>query len=130
MKSFIKFHLFTALCTLASGTVVLLGCSKGSNNSYETYGPVDGLTATFTVTALPGTDARYVIINTTQGDYVATKWDLGKDTSGGAMGKAIDTAFYPLPGTYNITMYAVDKRGKMYKAATPVTVTTTLRDPA
>ena len=120
----------TAICPLAVGALVLFGCSKGSNNSFETYGSVEALTATFTVTPIPGNDAKYVITNTTQGNCVGTKWDLGKDTSGGTMGKTIDTAFFPLPGTYSITMYAMDKRGKFYKAATPVSVTTTLRDPA
>lgn len=126
MKSSIKFNI---LIPLALGALVLFGCSKGSNNSYEAYGAVDSLTATFTVTPVPGNDTKFVITNTTQGACVGTRWDIGKDTSGGAMGKVTDTVFYPLAGAYTIKMWALDKRGKLY-SATPVKVTTTKNDPA
>src|SRR4051812_1007854 len=129
MKSSIKFNILTAICPLALGTLVLFGCSKGSNNNYETYGAVDSLVATFTVTPVPGNDTKFVITNTTQGACVGTRWDVGKSTSTAAMGKTTDTVFYPQAGTYAIKMWALDKRGKLY-SATPVTVTTTKNDPA
>jgi hypothetical protein len=129
MKSSVKFNILTAICPLALGALVLFGCSKGSNSSYEAYGAVDSLTATFTVTPVPGNDTKFIITNTTQGACVGTRWDIGKDTSGGAMGKTVDTVFYPLAGTYTIKMWALDKRGKLYSAA-PVKVTTTKNDPA
>jgi hypothetical protein len=129
MKSSIKFNILTAICPLALGTLVLFGCSKGSNNNYETYGAVDSLVATFTVTPVPGNDTKFVITNTTQGACVGTRWDVGKSTSTAAMGKTTDTVFYPQAGTYAIKMWALDKRGKLYSAK-PVSVTTTKNDPA
>lgn len=128
MKSIMKFNIITAICTLALGAVVLFGCSKQSNNSYEVYNPVDSLVATFTVTPVTGNDTKFVITNTTQGACVGTRWDIGKG-SGAVMGKTTDTVFYPLAGTYTIQMQALDKRGKLY-SATPVKVTTTQNDPA
>lgn len=128
MKSIVNFNIVTAICPLALGALVLFGCSKGSNNSYEVYAPVDSLVATFTVTPVPGNDTKFVITNTTQGQCVGTRWDVGKG-GGAAMGKTTDTVFYPLAGTYTINMQALDKRGKLY-SATPVNVTTTKNDPA
>ena len=128
MKSSLKFKIFTTISPLAFGALVLFGCKKESNSSYEMYEPVDSLVATFKVTAVPGNDTKFVITNTTQGQCVGTRWDLGKG-SGSAMGKTADTVFYPLAGTYTINMQALDKRGKLYSAP-PVSVTTTKNDPA
>jgi hypothetical protein len=120
--------LYKPLLTLAVGAMVLFGCKKESNDSYEVYAPVDSLAATFTVTPVPGNDTKFVITNTTPGEFVGTRWDIGKG-SGAQMGKTSDTVFYPLAGTYTIKMQALDKRGKLYNA-TPVSVTTTKNDPA
>jgi hypothetical protein len=110
-----------ALCAL-----FFVGCKKESNNSYEVYGTVDSLKASFTVTPVSGSNTKFVVINTTTGDCVATYWNL--DQGGGyAGGKATDTAFFPLAGTYNITMQALDKRGHLYTAG-PKAVTTTVND--
>jgi hypothetical protein len=128
MKSSINFKISLALMPLALGATVLFGCKKESNNSYEVYGPVDSLAAVFTVTPVPGNDTKFVITNTTKGDVVGTRWDIGKG-SGAQMGKISDTVFYPLAGTYTIKMQALDKRGKLY-SATPISVTTTKNDPA
>jgi hypothetical protein len=128
MMSTTKFNILSAICPLALGAVVLFGCSKGSNGSYEVYNPVDSLVATFTVTPVTGNDTKFVIANTTQGACVGTRWDIGKG-AGAVMGKTTDTVFYPLAGTYTIQMQALDKRGKLYSAA-PVKVTTTKNDPA
>lgn len=126
MKSPINYKIITPLFLL--GVSVLLGCKKDSNDSYEVYAPVDSLAATFTVTPVTGNDTKFVIANTTAGECVGTRWDVGKG-SGLVMGKTTDTVFYPLAGTYTIKMQALDKRGKLY-TATPVTVTTTKNDPA
>lgn len=128
MKSSIKFNILATLFPLALGALVLIGCEKDSNNSYEEYAPVDSLVATFTVTPVAGNDTKFVITNTTQGDVVGTRWDVGKG-GGAAMGKTSDTVFYPLAGTYTIKMQALDKRGKLYNAPS-VDVTTTKNDPA
>lgn len=128
MKSSIKTRIITASLLLALGTVALVGCEKDSNNSYEVYEAVDSLVATFTVTPVPGNDTKFVITNTTKGDVVGTRWDVGKG-GGAVMGKTTDTVFYPLAGTYTIKMQALDKRGKLYSAPTQ-SVTTTKNDPA
>lgn len=112
---------------LALGAMVLFGCKKGSNNSYEVYAPVDSLAAVFTVTPVPGNDTKFVITNTTPGEFVGTRWDIGKG-SGLQMGKTSDTVFYPQAGTYTIKMQALDKRGKLY-SATPKIITTSKSDP-
>ncbi len=94
MKSLINLKISTMLLPLALGAYVLSGCRKESNSSYEDYAPVDSLARTFTVTPLPGSDTKFVITTTTQGECVGTRWDIGK-TGGPAMGKTTDTVFYP-----------------------------------
>lgn len=128
MKSSIVFRIISAIAPLAAGALVLSGCTKESNGSYEVYAPVDSLVATFTVTPVAGNDTKFVITNTTKGECVGTRWDVGKG-GGAVMGKTSDTIFYPLAGTYTIKMQALDKRGKLY-SATSATVTTTKNDPA
>jgi hypothetical protein len=128
MQSSLKFKIFTTISPFVLGVLVLFGCKKESNNSYEVYNAVDSLVATFTVTAVPGNDTKFVITNTTPGQCVGTRWDVGKG-GGAVMGKTADTVFYPLAGTYTINMQALDKRGKLYSAPS-VSVTTTKNDPA
>lgn len=122
-----KMNFKTIIFPLALCVLISLGCKKESNNSYEVYGAVDSLKASFKVTPVSGSNTKFVVTNTTTGECVATYWNL--DQGGGyAGGKATDTAFFPLAGTYNITMQALDKRGRLYTAA-PVAVTTTVNDP-
>lgn len=128
MKSSMNVNIYKPLIPLTLGAFVFFSCKKESNSSYEDYGPVDSLAAAFTVTPVPGNDTKFVIANTTQGECIGTRWDVGKG-SGLVMGKTADTVFYPLAGTYTIKMQALDKRGKLYSAA-PVSVTTTKNDPA
>jgi hypothetical protein len=128
MKLSINFNIPTALVSMVFGALILSGCEKDANTDYEVYAPVDSLAATFTVTPVPGNDTKFVITNTTKGEFVGTRWDIGKG-SGAQMGKTTDTVFYPLAKTYTIKMQALDKRGKLY-SATPVSVTTTKNDPA
>lgn len=127
MKSSRVLSIYKPLFPLILGALVLFGCNKGSNESYEVYAPVDSLAAAFTVTPVPGNDTKFVITNTTPGEFVGTRWDIGKG-SGLQMGKTSDTVFYPQAGTYTIKMQALDKRGKLY-SATPVSITTTKSDP-
>lgn len=128
MKSLIVSKILSATAILAVAGLALCGCTKEANSSYEDYAAVDSLAATFTVTPVPGNDTKFVITNTTKGAYVGTRWDVGKG-GGAAMGKTSDTIFYPLAGTYTIKMWALDKRGKLYSAAS-ASVTTTKNDPA
>jgi hypothetical protein len=127
MKSSINSKILTTIFSLALGAALLPSCTKESNSSYEVYGPVDSLSATFTATPVPGSDTKFVVSNTTKGDCIGTYWNL--DQGGGyAGGKVTDTVFFPLAGTYNIQMQASDKRGRLYTAP-PVKVTTTVNDP-
>ncbi len=72
---------------------------------------------------------EFVITNTTKGDFVGTRWDVGKG-SGPIMGKTTDTVFYPLAKTYTIKMQALDKKADYYVVLCSVNVTTTKNDPA
>ena len=122
-----KINFKTIIFPLALCAFAFLGCKKESNNSYEVYGAVDSLKASFTVTPVSGSNTKFVVTNTTAGNYVGTYWNL--DQGGGfAGGKSMDTIFYPLAGTYNINMQALDKRGRLYTAS-PISVTTTVNDP-
>ncbi len=127
MKSNINFNLAKVILPLALGAIALFGCEKETNDSYETYGTVDSLTAKFTVTPVAGDETKFIVTNTTAGICAATRWNADQG-NGFVGGKMVDTLFYPLAGTYNITMQAVDKRGKLYTAG-PITVTTTVNDP-
>lgn len=122
-----KINFKTIIFPLALCAFTFLGCKKESNSSYEVYGAVDSLKASFTVIPVSGNSTKFVVTNTTTGNYVGTYWNLDQG-SGYAGGKAIDTVFFPLAGTYNITMQALDKRGHLYTAG-PIAVTTTVNDP-
>lgn len=112
---------------MALGAVVLLGCKKESNNSYEVYDTVDSLKATFTVTPVQGSNTKFIVSNTTNGNFVGTYWDSDQGNKF-VGGKTVDTIFYPLAGTYNIRLQVVDKRGRVYTSS-PIPVTTTINDP-
>jgi hypothetical protein len=128
MKSSINSKIFSTIFPLFTGAALLFSCTKQeANSSYEVYPPVDSLTATFTVTPVAGSDTKFVVTNTTKGACVGTYWNLDQG-AGYAGGKVSDTVFFPLAGTYNITMQAADKRGRLYTAP-PVKVTTTSNDP-
>lgn len=127
MKSSIKSKIKAAFVPLALGVFVLGGCKKEANDSYEVYSPVDSLKATFTVAPVQGSNTKFVVTNTTAGNCVATYWDSDQGNKF-VGGKAVDTIFYPLAGTYNIRMQALDKRGRVHTSA-PIPVTTTVNDP-
>lgn len=127
MKSIKNFKIMRIVFPLALGAIVLLGCKKQVNDSYEIYGKIDSLTASFTVTPVPGDGTRFVVANTTPGICVGTFWNSDQG-NGFVGGRVVDTLFYPLAGTYNIRMQALNKRGNLY-AAGPKAVTTTVNDP-
>lgn len=127
MKSSLKFNIVTALFLFALGVILLPGCDKEGNSAFELYDAVDSLKASFTVKPVPGSNTKFVVANTTEGNCVGTYWNL--DQGGGyAGGNLTDTVFFPLAGTYNIRMKALDKRGRLYTAG-PIAVTTTVNDP-
>jgi len=127
MKSSINYKIVTAIFPLALVAALLPGCKKETNNSYEEYGAVDSLKASFTVTPVQGSSTKFILTNTTTGNFAGTYWNL--DQGGGYTGgKATDTVFFPLAGIYNIKMQALDKRGHLYTAG-PIAVTTTVNDP-
>lgn len=127
MKSPRNSKIFISIFCFTLGTMILLGCKKESNNSYEAYGPVDSLKASFTVTPVQGSDTKFVVTNTTDGNCVGTYWDSDQGNKF-VGGRTVDTIFYPLAGTYNIKMHVIDKRGRLYTAG-PIAVTTTVNDP-
>ena len=127
MKSPRNSKIFITIFSFTLGTMMLLGCKKESNNSYEVYGAVDSLKASFTVTPVQGSNTKFVVTNTTTGNCVGTYWDSDQGNKF-VGGKAVDTIFYPLAGTYNIKMQVLDKRGHLYTAG-PIAVTTTVNDP-
>jgi len=127
MRSIINFKKTVALFPLAGIAMFLFSCQKQANSSYEAYGKVDSLVPSFTVTPVQGDSTRFAVTNTTPGNCVGTLWNSDQG-SGYLGGRVVDTIFYPLAGTYNIRMEAVDKRGHLYVAG-PVTVTTTKNDP-
>jgi hypothetical protein len=127
MNSSINFKIIKGIAPFVLGIIILFGCKKDSNTSYEVYKAVDSLAATFTVTPVQGDSTRFAVTNTTKGSCVGTLWNSDQG-NGYVGGRVIDTIFYPLAGTYNITMQAVDKRGHLYTAR-PITVTTMKNDP-
>lgn len=91
----------------------------------EDFGEGNGLTATnvdaaFTVTPVTGKINTYVLKANKPG-VVTVKWDKG-DGGGAAIGKLIDTVFYPDAGTYNITLTAIGKGGALGNASQQVVV--------
>jgi hypothetical protein len=127
MKSSINFKIIRAIFPLALSVFVLFGCQKQTNTNYEVYGKVDSLVASFTVTPVKGDSTRFVVTNTTPGSCVGTRWNSDQG-NGFVGGRVIDTLFYPIAGTYNIKMQALDKRGNLYTTG-PIAVTTTANDP-
>lgn len=127
MKSPRNSKILITIFSFALGTMMLLGCKKESNDSYEVYGAVDSLKASFTVTPVQGSNTKFVVTNTTTGNCVGTYWDSDQGNKF-VGGRTVDTIFYPLAGTYNIKMQVIDKRGHVYTAG-PTAVTTTVNDP-
>lgn len=126
MKSSINFKIVISIFFLALASILLPGCEKEANTSYEVYSSADSLVSSFTVTAVQGRTNRYLVTNTTQG-AVASRWDIDNGL-GWNMGKTADTVFYPDAGIYTIKMQSLNKAGKLYDAQ-PQTVTVASNDP-
>lgn len=107
--------------------LVLGACEKSYKDDNPYAGEDTPLQASFTVTPVQGNPNKFVITNTTPGECIGARWDIGKGT-GFAMGKMSDTVFYPDAGTYTIKMQALTKKAGLYDAATQ-TVNVATSDP-
>lgn len=121
MKSFFSIPKMTFYLPIVLSGIFLSSCTK--ENVGEGNGLITDLQASFVVSPVQGRSNTYLIKNTTAG-ALATRWDIDKGT-GYAMGKMVDTIFYPDAGSYSIKMQAMGKGGNFYDAAAqPVTVAT------
>jgi PKD repeat protein len=78
------------------------------------------LTASFAVTPVAG-KANYYALNADNKSVLGVKWDLG-DGGDPAVGKTVDTVFYPDAGTYTVKLYAIGKGGETKIATQDVVV--------
>jgi hypothetical protein len=78
--------------------------------------------ASFTVTPVTGMTNVYVLQANTE-NVLGIKWDKGFGT-GAALGKSIDTVFYPDAGTYNVTLTTIGVGGKLASVTQDVVVAT------
>jgi hypothetical protein len=100
MKYKIQF-LFFSVC---AGFVCLLSsCSPDKTGSLGTKA-----TASFTVTPVPNKVNTYVLQSTSQNAF-GYQWDKGNGSF--VKGKATDTAYFPLKGTYTVKLRAFGRGG-------------------
>lgn len=78
------------------------------------------LTAAFTITPVANKTNTYVFKAETEG-VLGVRWDKG-DGGGPALGKTIDTVFYPDAGSYTIELTAIGKGGKTAKTSKELVV--------
>jgi hypothetical protein len=109
--------LVTGLALLALGS-----CQKDfTDNGLHT-----DLSPSFTMKPVAGRTNTYLFKNTTPG-AMNTRWDFDNG-SGFAIGKFVDTIFYPDAGTYAVKMQSMGKGGLYYDAASQ-TVNIATSDP-
>lgn len=128
MKFQINFKTIKRYFPLSVAILVLGACEKSYKDDNPYAGEDTPLQASFTVTSVQGNSNKFVITNTTPGECIGARWDIGKG-AGFAMGKMSDTIFYPDAGTYTIKMQALTKKAGLYEAA-PKTLTIANSDPA
>jgi hypothetical protein len=80
------------------------------------------LNPSFSVTQVSG-KPNYYALKADETGVLGMKWDFG-DGSGTHAGKAIDTAFFPDAGAYNVTLTVMGKGGGLKTVTQPVTVAT------
>lgn len=98
---------------LAAGAAMISGCKRESRELGTKA------TASFTVTPLSGRINTFALQSTSQNAF-AWQWDKGTGTF--AKGNALDTAYFPLKGTYTVKLRAFG-RGGYDSTAQTVTVT-------
>jgi hypothetical protein len=112
----------TGACSLLLGALSIgtfIGCQPdkaGDGNGLV----AEELTPSFTVTPVAGKNNTYVLKADEKG-VLALKWNKG-DGGDPALGKAIDTVFYPDAGKYNISLIAIGKGGVSHEAMQELTV--------
>jgi hypothetical protein len=98
---------------ICSVGAVIIGIYTGCKP--EKYGEGNGLTspdlnASFTVTPVAG-KANYYVLNADTKGVLGVKWSLEEGLDP-AVGKSVDTVFYPDAGTYTVTLYAIGIGGE------------------
>ncbi|MCJ8212007.1 hypothetical protein MUY27_19980 [Mucilaginibacter sp. RS28] len=92
-----------------TGMVVLAGIYMGCKPEKYSDGGLASpdLQASFTVAQVPNKANYYILKADTKG-VLAVKWDTG---DGAAIGKPVDTVFFPDAGKYDISLTAIGKGG-------------------
>ncbi|HTD93252.1 MAG TPA: hypothetical protein VK644_05555 [Chitinophagaceae bacterium] len=99
MRTYIKTFSILILAAL----FLLAGCKPDSDG--ELGSPA---TASFTIAPVPNKVNTYALQSTSQGAF-GYQWDKG--TGSFVKGKEIDTAYFPLKGTYNVQLRAFGRGG-------------------
>lgn len=99
---------------LIIASVLIVSCQPES--AEELGSPAD---ASFTMTAVPGKVNTYALASTSQNAY-GYQWDKGNGAY--IKGKQLDTAYFPLKGTYRVQLRAFG-RGGYDTASQSVTIT-------
>jgi hypothetical protein len=105
-------------------TIAIVSCQPDEFEDGNGLASAD-LTASFTVTPVAGAINKFLLVANPEG-ILGVKWDKGDGAA--AVGRTIDTVFYPDAGTYTITMSAIGKGGALATASHTVEVATS--DPA
>jgi hypothetical protein len=111
MKSFITL-------TLATIILVISGCRPDPDVELGTKP-----TASFTLTPIPNMVNKYLLQSTSQNAF-GYQWDKGNGTF--VKGKEVDTAYFPLKGTYNLKLRSFGRGG--YTESDPQSVTIAVDD--
>jgi hypothetical protein len=123
IKNNMKLNIIKACALGAMAIAMYSGCRPekvGDGNGLSS----PDLTASFTVTPVAG-KTNYYVLNAESKGVLGVKWDLG---DGPAIGKTIDTVFFPDAGKYTIILTAIGKGGESKTTSQDVEVVTS--DPA
>jgi hypothetical protein len=107
-----------AFCALVAAAV--LGCQPDEFEDGNGLTSPD-LAAQFTVTPVEGRTNTYLLKAATD-NVLGVKWDKGDGVT--AMGKTIDTVFYPDAGSYAVTLTTIGKGGALATATQTIEVAT------
>lgn len=114
-----KHGYMTKIAGLLTILAVMIACEPQLADKPDIGNPPTEDQLNFTIT--PGTDAyRFVVTNTSTVPGIPS-WDLG---NGSKSSSTVATGYYPLPGTYTITMTLVTKGGTAKKSKTLTTTQT------
>lgn len=122
MKQILKIKRTAIWLPAVFGCLAIGSCKKDNTDN----GLKTDLQPTFTMTPVAGKNNTYAVANTTASS-IATRWDFDKG-AGFALGRSVDTVFFPDKGNYSVKMQAMGKGGIFYDA-TPQPVTIATSDP-